>query len=136
MTEHTTPREPVAAGRVEDVPDRGCLAVADDRVLLARVDGRLVAWENRCLHRDTPLHEGAVRDGVLTCPEHFWRYELATGRNIASGAPLPAVPVEVTDDGQVRVWPPRPRAVGIRDLLLDHARTWDRDAPTTATEQP
>lgn len=127
MTGRQTGSGPVVVCRVEELPADGCLAVADDRVLLTRVDDRVVAWENRCLHRDSPLHEGVVRDGVLTCPEHFWRYDLVSGRNVASGAPLAAVPVEVTTDGLVRVWPPvRPRA-SMREMLLAHARTWTRD---------
>lgn len=135
MNAHTG-AEPVIACRAEDVPDGGCLPVADDRVLLARVDDRVVAWENRCLHRGTPLHTGAVRDGVLTCPAHFWRYDLATGCNVTSGAPLGAVPVEVTDDGEVLVWPPPAPAGSIRDLLLAHARAWSRDHPPTGRNRP
>ncbi len=128
MTERTGTGAVVAC-QVEDVPQDGCLPVADDRVLLTRAGGRVVAWENRCLHRATPLHTGAVRDGVLTCPGHFWRYDLATGCNVASGAQLGAVPVEVTDHGDVLVWPPPPRTDSIRDVLLAHARTWSRDDP-------
>lgn len=126
----------VVACRADDVPDDGCLPVADGRVLLARVDGRVVAWENRCLHRGTPLHTGVVRDGVLTCPAHFWRYDLATGCNVASGASLGAVPVEVTDDGEVLVWPPSPSAGSMRDALLTHARAWSRDDPPPGRSRP
>lgn len=134
MTDRQTGSGPVVVCRVDEVPADGCLAVADDRVLLTRVDDRVVAWENRCLHRNSPLHEGVVRDGVLTCPEHFWRYDLLSGRNVASGAQLGAVPVEVTDHGDVRVWPPPPRTDSIRDVLLAHARTWSRDDPLDRTD--
>lgn len=136
MSSHTG-AEPVVACRAEDVPDGGCLPVADDRVLLTRVDGRVVGWHNRCLHRDTPLHTGVVRDGVLTCPAHFWRYDLATGCNVTSGVPLGAVPVEVTDEGEVLVWPPLPPAGSIRDVLLAHARAQSRnDDPPTRRSRP
>ena len=120
----------VAVCDVEDVPTGRCLAVADARVLLARVDGEVVAWRNRCLHRDAPLHDGAVRDGVVTCPQHFWRYDLATGRNLTSGAPLEPVPVAIDDGVVVVVPPPRP-STDLRALLLDHARTWTRDPDPT-----
>lgn len=135
MTERPGSRAVVVC-RAEDVPADGCLPVAEDRVLLARAGDHIVAWENRCLHRDTPLHRGLVRDGVLTCPQHFWRYDLATGCNLASGAPLGAIPVEVTDDGDVVVGPPSPPTGSLRDILLVHARTWSRDDPPTPRNRP
>lgn len=114
----------------DQVPSDGCLAVADGRVLLARVGGRVVAWRNRCQHRDAPLDGGLVRDGVVTCPRHFWRYDLATGRNLASGAPLDRVPVTV-EDGRVVVVPPTDPPVDLRAMLLEHARTWSREPDPT-----
>lgn len=121
----------VTACRVDDVPEDGCLAVADGRVLLARVDGDVVAWRNRCLHREAPLDGGLVRDGIVTCPMHFWRYDLRTGRHLGSGATLPEVPVEVVDGDVVVVPPPDPPR-DVRRLLFEHARSWTRD-PTEPT---
>lgn len=126
----------VATVPLEQVPVDGCIAVADGRVLLTRASGQVAAWQNRCLHRDTPLDAGVVVDGVVVCPLHFWRYDLATGRNTASGAPLPSVPVQVVD-GIVHVEPPTEPQRSLRDTLLAHAATWDRDgtaADTTSKE--
>lgn len=121
---------PVTVCEVDDVPEGGCLPVADGRVLLARVDGRLVAWRNRCLHRGTPLDGGLVRDGVITCPMHFWRYDLVSGRNLTSGASLDPVDVE-SNDGHVAVVPPTDPSTDLRAMLLEHARTWTRDPDRT-----
>ena len=110
----------VRACRVQDVPSDGCLAVLDGRVLLARVGDDLVAYRNQCLHKATPLDGGLVRGGIVTCPLHFWRYDLADGRNLAGGGSLE--PVEAwTDDGDVLVVPP-PAPVSLRELLREHAR--------------
>ncbi len=35
--------------------------------------------DNRCPHRDAPLHEGVCRDGFVICPWHNARFDLRTG---------------------------------------------------------
>lgn len=42
--------------------------------------GELYVTDGACPHNGGPLAEGLVRDGVLTCPWHWYRYELATGK--------------------------------------------------------
>src|ERR1700712_4586250 len=42
--------------------------------VLARIDGRLTAFEDRCPHRWFPLSAGAVVDGTLECPYHGYRF--------------------------------------------------------------
>ena len=44
------------------------------------VGGELVVTDAACPHNGGPLAEGLVRDGVVTCPWHWYSYELATGR--------------------------------------------------------
>lgn len=115
----------VDAGSVADVPDRGCAAVADSRVLLIRHGDDILAFENRCLHKDTPLHEGHLTDGILACPLHHWRYELPSGRLVGHSVGLPHVPIEI-DGGRIRVVPPEEPPASVSALLRDHARTWSR----------
>lgn len=106
-----------------------------------RIDGRLVAifrvgvdeviaLDGRCLHREGPVAEGVVRDGVVTCPWHFWRYELATGALIGNpGKGLRRYRVEVRD-GIVHVdLPPAPAPMGWKDRLLAAARERDGRGP-------
>jgi nitrite reductase/ring-hydroxylating ferredoxin subunit len=109
-----------------DVPADGCLAVADDTVLLARTEGRIVAYRNRCLHKQARLDDGTVRDGTLTCAQHFWRYRLSDGRKVGSPRGLEPVPVAVVE-GEVRIAPLPPAPTSVRALLLEHARTWTRE---------
>lgn len=111
---------------VEEVPEGGCVAAGDGRVLLTRIDGEIRAFENRCLHKGTRLDGGSVRGGILTCPAHFWRYRLEDGANVNSGRTLPRYDVEVVDDHVVVELPEQP-ATSLRDQLLEHARTWSRD---------
>ena len=46
----------------------------DEPWCLARVNGRVAAWADRCPHRLAPLSLGTVRDGVLQCGYHGWRF--------------------------------------------------------------
>lgn len=111
-----------------DVPEGGCVAVADGRVLLTKVDGEVRAYENSCLHQQTPLDGGFVRDGVLTCPMHFWRYRLADGSHLGSRRALPRYDVEVDDDTVTVEVPDDEPSVSLAERLREHARTWRRDA--------
>lgn len=115
-----------AVADLDDIPTDGCVAAGRGRVLLTRAGGRVRAYENRCLHAGARLDRGAVADGVLTCPMHFWRYELADGRVVGGDARLPELDVEVTD-GQAVVEVPEPGTTSLRERLLEHARTWQRD---------
>ena len=58
------------------------------------VSGDLLVTDGACPHNGGPLAEGLVRDGVVTCPWHWYSYELATGRcRTAAGYELRRYPV-------------------------------------------
>jgi toluene monooxygenase system ferredoxin subunit len=95
---------PVAA--LETVRERTMTAVmvGGRRVLLVHVDGEVRAYDNRCPHRAWPLERGALVDGVLTCANHRYTFDVATGRGIEPGdCDLVAYPCRVDDDGTVAV---------------------------------
>lgn len=97
------------------------------RLCLALVDGAPVAVEDRCPHRDIALSGGVVRDGVLTCPGHFRRFDLRTGRCLQPAEPVAAYPCRVVA-GWVEVLVPDPAPVrSVRETLLAAARA--RAAP-------
>ena len=58
-------------------------------ILLCRSDGGLRAVIDRCSHQASPLHSGRVRRGLVMCPLHGARFELASGRCL--GGPYPAL---------------------------------------------
>lgn len=72
-------------------------------VLLARVRGTLHAYPNACAHLGMPLDMGEVKDDVITCPYHGFRYLLETGECLtAPEVQLPVFAVKV-EGGRVRV---------------------------------
>ena len=58
-------------------------------VLLIRLDGELLALDDRCTHRGGPLHEGEVADGCISCPWHGSRFRLTDGEVVAGPATRP-----------------------------------------------
>lgn len=51
----------------------------------------LRALENSCLHVGNPIDDGAVTDGVLSCPWHGWCYDVATGERLTTLGRRPGV---------------------------------------------
>jgi nitrite reductase/ring-hydroxylating ferredoxin subunit len=41
--------------------------------------GKFFACENCCPHQGSPMLGGVVRNGIISCPRHGWRYDLASG---------------------------------------------------------
>jgi nitrite reductase/ring-hydroxylating ferredoxin subunit len=117
-----------------DLPDGTAVrAVRNGHGLcLSLADGSPVAVADVCAHRHTALSGGLVRDGVLTCPGHFWRYDLRTGQCVNRPDRVVSYQCRVVD-GWVDVLVPDPApVVGIRAMLLAAAR--QRTVPE-ATDQ-
>jgi len=115
----------VLAGSFSSIPTDACIGVAGTKAVVVRIGDQVFAFENRCLHQETPLDGGRVANGILMCPAHFWRYSLPVGKHIGTGELLPSYPVEIIDE---EVWvevpesePPR----SMRERLLEHARGWE-----------
>lgn len=114
----------VDVGSVEDLPNDRCVVIADGAAIVIRVDGEVVAFRNECLHQASPLAGGLVKGGVLTCPLHFWRYDLPAGTQVGTGQRLESYPV-VVDGGSVCVELPDPEPPrSVREMLLEHAEEW------------
>ena len=71
----------VAVGCINDfTPGQGKMVTVNGRhVALFRLGNEFFALDNMCLHRGGPLCEGAIDNGVVTCPWHGWSYEIRTG---------------------------------------------------------
>ena len=48
-------------------------------VLFVNNKGELYAYRDKCPHAGTPLNQGLLEDGVLTCPAHLWQFDLVNG---------------------------------------------------------
>ncbi|SNQ50884.1 putative Rieske Fe-S membrane protein [Frankia canadensis] len=77
----------LAAAEVTETPRS--VDVGGVSVLLARVDGRIVALGNRCTHRGGPLSEGRRDGDCVQCPWHGSRFALTTGEVVQGPATRP-----------------------------------------------
>ena len=83
--------------------DAGLHVVAEGQSLaLFRVDGRCYAIANACPHMGGPLCEGPLKDHVVTCPWHGWKWDVRTGENVRNPRlrKVACFPVTV-EDGEV-----------------------------------
>jgi nitrite reductase/ring-hydroxylating ferredoxin subunit len=101
--------------RGEDETGRVCV--------VRRPDGDFQVMLDRCPHRDIRLSGGVVRDGLLTCPGHFWRFDLVDGHRTDEPGQVITFHPTTVEDGWVcaRLPDPAPR-VGMREWLLRQAR--------------
>ena len=53
--------------------------VARRKIVLARVNGTLFAFERFCPHVAGPMDRGELNGTIVTCPLHGWRFDLARG---------------------------------------------------------
>jgi nitrite reductase (NADH) small subunit len=77
--------------------------VGGQPLLLSHLDGQVFAVHDTCLHRGGSLAAGPLQDGVITCPLHFWGFDVRTG--VCTQVPslaLKAFPTKI-DDGEVYV---------------------------------
>jgi nitrite reductase/ring-hydroxylating ferredoxin subunit len=115
--------EEVAAGQPVGRVVGGSPDGAHQVCVVPRPGGGFVAMPDRCPHRDTALSRGLVKDGMLTCPGHFWRFDLTTGER----SDLPEVratlyPTRVTDGWIEALLPPQAPRRSMREWLLAQAR--------------
>src|SRR5262249_571716 len=102
------------AGGLEELKQKGRLVVNDrDRSILVIYDrGRVFALDNLCPHMGFPLEGGSVEDGILTCPWHRPRFDIASVRTFDVGAACGDGP------GRGAEW----RAVGEDHVRLSRSR--------------
>ncbi len=109
----------VRAAAVDDIRVGGARSFAylDKRIALFRTPGGVFACDNRCPHQGYALVRGDVRDGVLTCAWHNWKFELGTGTCRYGGENIRTYPVRISG-GQVLVDVADPPAEIIRPDLF------------------
>ena len=96
----------VKVARVDEVPpgEMKIVEVEGQEVVLANVDGDIVAFGSECTHRGGPLGEGILMDDVVECPWHGGQFNVKTGEVVSPppGNAIPTFQVEVEGD-EIRV---------------------------------
>jgi nitrite reductase/ring-hydroxylating ferredoxin subunit len=53
--------------------------VGEETFAILHAGGEIRAFEGSCPCTGGPLGQGAIREGLLVCPWHGWRFDCATG---------------------------------------------------------
>src|SRR5689334_20016197 len=71
----------VRAAQLADVQASGSLLVHLEKqsIALFYANHQVYAIDNRCPHMGFPLHGSTCKDGIVTCPWHYARFDLASG---------------------------------------------------------
>lgn len=87
-----------SVARESEVPmgQRKLVLVGGKWIALFHLPEGWFAIDNACPHAGGSLSEGGIKDTVVTCPWHFWPFDLRTGRN-------PVIPSIRADTYPVRV---------------------------------
>lgn len=75
-----------------------------EEVLVLRGNEGFFACQTMCPHMDTPLEEGMFDGETLTCHQHLWQWDIATGdaKGLAE-SPLPCFRTK-NENGTLFVW--------------------------------
>lgn len=80
------------------VGDAKVVKAQGKQVAVFRVsDGAVHAVDNRCPHEGYPLATGALKDGVLTCEWHNWKFRLCDGACVLGGEDVRSYPLKIED---------------------------------------
>jgi Fe-S cluster biogenesis protein NfuA/nitrite reductase/ring-hydroxylating ferredoxin subunit len=89
------------AGTLQEIPE-GSIRTLDAGgvdVILYRRGSTVTCFQDACSHLGLGISTGAIAEGVITCPHHGFRYDLATGDCLtAPVVRLRSHDVRVTDD--------------------------------------
>lgn len=92
----------VRVAELSDIPAGGRKVVKSGGKQIAIFrpeEGRCFAIDNRCPHEGYPLSEGTLKDGVLTCDWHNWKFELSGGACVRGGEDVRSYPIRVEEGG-------------------------------------
>ncbi|MBS3962541.1 MAG: Rieske 2Fe-2S domain-containing protein [Sandarakinorhabdus sp.] len=83
-----------------DFPNSGIASIRSNgwHVVVARVGNAFHALNDRCSHAASPLSTGRLRHGVIICPLHGARFDLASGKCIGNAyRAVRSFPVRMVD---------------------------------------
>jgi phenylpropionate dioxygenase-like ring-hydroxylating dioxygenase large terminal subunit len=68
------------------------IQLLDERIVIVKLDGKIVAMRDRCAHRFTKLSGGKVIGKRLRCPYHGWEYDAEGKCRLIPACPNDAIP--------------------------------------------
>ena len=80
-------------------PGQGkCFEIKGARIAVFRGrDEKIYAIQHTCPHRQGPLADGLMGDGIVICPNHGHKFNLLTGEGSEPGERVKVYPVKLSD---------------------------------------
>lgn len=85
MIDVPTPPRRIFLSIAQELPREGITlrTLLGQELAVTFLNDTWIAFENSCPHQGIPLAGGDCADGILTCPAHGWRFDLAAGTRVA-----------------------------------------------------
>lgn len=89
----------IRVGQEADFPDGlNTIRVGRRSIVVARLNGRLYAFDALCPHAQGPMERSEVDGAIVSCPLHAWRFDLDNGgRELHGYRSLPTHELKVAD---------------------------------------
>jgi nitrite reductase/ring-hydroxylating ferredoxin subunit len=107
---------------------------AGHRYACVREGATVHAVDDRCPHQGYPLSQGCLKDGVLTCEWHNWKFDVRSGENLFGGEPVRRYPVTI-QDGRVHLDRALDRGAEARRLTASLRQALARDEAPRALRE-
>lgn len=104
-----SPDEPadsdVDVGAADDlaVDQMKLVRIGARRIVIARTEQRVVAFDDHCTHKGGPLSDGALACGTVQCPWHGSQFDVETGR-VQHGPAEEAIGTYHVEERSGRMW--------------------------------
>ena len=71
---------------LDDIPvGSSKLVMVDDiPIALFNINGRIIAWDNRCPHRGASLSDGIISEKTIQCKYHLWEFDVSNSCSVAN----------------------------------------------------
>ena len=79
------------------------LHVGDRRVVVARTEDGVAAFDDRCTHKGGALSDGALACGVVQCPWHGSQFQVKTG-DVVHGPAEARIRTHRVHEADGRLW--------------------------------
>ena len=83
MRRHSLPKpdDAIPVAKVSEIPEGGhkLVAVGGQDILVAKVNGTIRAFNDRCPHTSAPMHMGEIKNKHIRCPLHNAVFDMTTG---------------------------------------------------------
>jgi len=103
----------IPAGKMKHVEVNG------KEIVIANMNGKFCALDDRCAHMNAPLSMGNLTGDVVTCPFHGAKFNVASGKKISEPILTPSQEMEPLP----KTWQ---KAMEHTGQLMSHIKTYDQ----------